>query len=495
MGCGSRVGRAAAICLLLVSAAAAYAKAGGDESPVPVVMLSDVHFDPYHDPSKLTALRSADISQWPRILLAPDDPNQPEAYEALQKSCHARGEDSSWGLMNRALDAAHIEQPSPLFVVVGGDLLTHAFDCRMQTLVPSATPEDIAKFAAKTIAFVSLQIRRAFPNVPVYMALGNNDSGCTNYHQTAGSEFVQDVATTSAAGFVKRRDEKEVLGAFSHRGDYSVLLPGAMSTTRLVILQDVFESPSFRDCSGGANPGEAALQAAWLRAQLVAARRDHQHVWVMAHIPPGVDEYASFHKYIGHAENMCEVTAPTSMLSSERLADTLLEFSDVVRLAIFAHTHMDEMKLLHKGAEHRIAAKLIPSVSPINGNNPAFTVAEVDPKTATLLDYSVYVASDKAATAWSEEYKYSAAYRMKDFSAESVGKLTSTLSEDKQGTSDTSAAYQRWFLPGDTGEFARGLKEIWPAYGCSTVEDGGTAYHDCMCGGSAAPAASAARGK
>ena len=34
------------------------------------------------------------------------------------------------------------------------------------------------------------------------------------------------------------------------------------------------------------------------------------------------------------------------VFSSERLADVLEEYSDVVKLAIFAHTHMDEVRIL-----------------------------------------------------------------------------------------------------------------------------------------------------
>ena len=36
-------------------------------------------------------------------------------------------------------------------------------------------------------------------------------------------------------------------------------------------------------------------------------------------------------------------------LSSEALAETMARFGDVIRLAIFAHTHMDEVRLLAGG--------------------------------------------------------------------------------------------------------------------------------------------------
>lgn len=463
--------------------------------PVSVVMLSDLHFDPYHDPAKLAALRTADAADWARILIMPESTTQDEDYKALQKTCHARGEDSSWHVVNSALQAARAEDPAPLFVTVSGDLLTHKFDCRMHALVPSATPEDVASFAQKTVEFLALQLRQTFPGVPVYLALGNNDSGCTDYHQSQGSDFVRTVATISASGFTKARDLKTVLKAFSDRGDYSVLLPSPMNNTRLIILQDVFESPEYRDCGGKPDAHATLDQIEWLRAQLIAAKSDHQHVWVMAHIPPGVDEFATFHRYVTSPEKMCEVKSPTLMLTSDALAHTLANFADIVRLAVFAHTHMDEIKLLRNGSGEGVPAKLVPSVSPVNGNNPAFTVAQVQPQSATLLDYTVYVANNPSAAGWTEEYRYSAAYKEPDFSAASVAQLTSALASDKEGDTDASLAYQKWFLPGDDGAYARGLHKIWPSYACATRADGETEFHNCMCSpGSAAETNASANG-
>lgn len=466
---------------LLTSLACRVATAEPRDQTVSVLMLSDLHFDPFHDPGKFAALRDADVSDWARIFITPPSSTQQQDFASLQKTCHARGEDSSWAVLNGSLDAARIEQPKPLFVTVSGDLLTHNFECRMKTLLPSATAEDIAKFAEKTIAFIALELRETFPGVRVYLALGNNDSGCADYHESPGSDFVHSAAASAAADFAKPREQQAVLRAFSKRGDYSVILPEPMRGTRLIILQDIFESRQYQDCDGNARQEQPAAQIAWLRAQLLAARKNHENVWVMAHIPPGIDEFAAFHKYTAHPEQLCQMTEPTPMLTSDALANTLTEFADVVRLALFAHTHMDEIKSLHSQSGATVAAKLVPSISPVNGNNPAFTIAEVFPSTATLMDYTVFVAGDKTASSWSQEYRYSTAYKMKDFSAASVAQLSASLANDRRGTANDSATYQKWYFPGDNGAYARGLRQIWPSYACATTEEGGAAFHDCMC--------------
>ena len=464
--------------------------------PVSVVMLSDLHFDPYRDPAKVSALRGAAAMQWSKILGDPDSLTQAADYGALQTACHARGVDSSWSVIESSLKAAHTQQPAPLFVTVSGDLLTHNFDCRLKTLDPTATPADVSRFAAKTVAYLAMRLHETFPGAPVYLALGNNDSGCSNYHQSPGSGFVNEVNASVAGEFTRPRDEKTVLRAFSERGDYSVLLPKSMHRTRLVVLQDVFQSPGFGDCSGGtaesAPENAAKAQIQWLGRQLAAARQEHQTVWVMAHIPPGVDTYASFHKYVKDPRGLCPVTSPTMMMSSDDVAAMLTRYAGIVRLAIFAHTHMDEIKLLRSAQGENIAAKLVPSISPVNGNLPAFVVATVAPQTAVMKDYVVFTASDTKANSWSEEYRYSNAYGMPDYSADSVAQIASRLAKDKTGTDQMSQTYARWFLPGDNGEFARGLKAIWPGYACAVAEDGGPAFEACVCPAGARAATKAA---
>ena len=169
---------------------------------------------------------------------------------------------------------------------------------------------------------------------------------------------------------------------------------------------------------------------------------------------------------------MCPVETPTMQLGSEGLTTTLTDFAPMVKLAIFAHTHMDEIKVLHNAEGVAIPAKLVPSISPVNGNVPAFLVAKVQPDTAVMLDYAVFAASDTQASSWAEQYRFTSAYGLPDFSADSVAQVASRLAKDKSGTDTMSQTYQRWFLAGDNGDFAHGLKAVWPGYACAIAEDG-----------------------
>lgn len=260
------------LCLLFAADRAWGAPATSRAHAASVIMLSDLHFDPFRDPSKVPALRAAPVMQWIKILDDPDSKTQAADYAKLQSACHARGVDSSWAVVKSSLREAHIQQPSPLFVTVSGDLLTHNFDCRLTTLDPGASPEQMSAFAEKALAFLAEQFHTTFRKAPVYLALGNNDSGCSNYHQTPGSDFVRGVNASIAGEFSRPRDQSTVLRAFSERGDYSVLLPKSMHGTRLIVLQDVFASSAFGSCSGTDKATDAAAkQIQWLRRQLVSS--------------------------------------------------------------------------------------------------------------------------------------------------------------------------------------------------------------------------------
>jgi len=455
---------------------------------VDVLMLSDIHFDPFFDPAKIGDLRRDPIAEWPAILSKPDSANRVNVFSQLQSGCAVRGTDSPWALVVSSLHQARQREAAPLFITVSGDLLAHGFICKFRKLNPSATPAYTAAFAAKTISFLVHQIRAVYPSTPIYFALGNNDSGCGDYQETPNSAFLKAVSLDFASAALSPAARDAIARTFPQLGDYTVMLPSPIHNTRLVVLQNIFESSHYKACNGSNDPAAATEQINWLRRQLSEARASGQQVWVMAHIPPGVDVYTSFHRYIFAPGEACNVKQPQMYLSNTALGDTIAEFADIVRLAIFAHSHMDEIKLLQASDGSAVPVKLVPSISPINGNDPSFLVAQVSPQNATIKDYEVYSASNAEGTGWGFEYRYSAVYHLPDFSANSVQQLTSDLLADKTGEDETSRAYERYFLSGGGTFAALGLQRLWPAYSCSLREQDPNAFRRCMCP-SAQPAA------
>ena len=361
--------------------------------------------------------------------------------------------------------------------------MAHQFDCRFYALAPNGTAAGYSAFAQKTIAFIALRLHQTFPGTPVYFALGNNDSNCKDYREDVDSGFLHAAAESFAADALNAANSAAIMSQFPHAGDYSVTLPAPIKNTRLIVLQDLFESRHYAGCNGNTSDGPAREQIAWLRAQLTAARAAQQNVWVMAHIPPGVDAYAT----VTSLHEVCGSHPPTLFLNSSDLANVLTSFPDVIRLALFAHTHMDELRLLRSSSGAAVAAKLVPSISPVDGNDPAFTVAEVDPRTAILKDYAVYAASNQTGigTVWNMEYRYSTTYGLPDFSSASVARLSSALVADKAGASAESRNYEKFYFVGLSGDMMAAKSElmrlVWPPYACSLTNTNVADYRACRC--------------
>ena len=108
------------------------------------------------------------------------------------------------------------------------------------------------------------ELRASFPGMPVYVALGNNDSGCGDYQLTAGSEFLAQAGKVIVEGIAGWRNGKSALKQFGAGGYYSVTMAEPMRNTRLIVVNDLFLSPKYSTCAGRADPAAAAEEMRWL---------------------------------------------------------------------------------------------------------------------------------------------------------------------------------------------------------------------------------------
>ena len=360
----------------------------------------------------------------------------------------------------------------------------HKLDCRLKILAPTLSASDYSKFAAKIVEFVALELHTAFPKSPVYLALGNNDSGCGDYEEDHNSGYLDRDAKSFASAVLSKSNKDDIEAEFPDLGDYNIKLPAPFKSTRLIVLQDIFESKKYQTCKGKDSESEAKQQITWLDSQLKDAKAKGEHVWVMAHIPPGIDGYSTANK-----GNICtDGGKPTEFLGSEALGDTFSDYTSTITLILLGHTHMDEMRL-YSSKSGAIPARLTPSITPVDGNNPSFTIGLVDPKKAELLDYTVYAASNQTGigTTWSEEYDFGKTYGYSSFSASALKGLTQEFIADTSGTKKNSQSYQNfYFVMPDGGPLANVAKSaewstMWPMYTCSMTQDHKKDYIACTC--------------
>jgi len=457
-------------------------KSAAGDIPVHALLVSDIHFEPFWDPGKAQQLAAAPADAWKAILASAATPDRDAQFAALEQKCHTRGEDTSYPLYASSLDAIQKTARDAAFVALTGDLISHAFSCKYDALFPQSSPEAYQRFVEKTIAFVLGELRSTLPHARLYAALGNNDSDCGDYKLDEHSAFLSHLSDLTTQGLPPEARKSAAI-TFADAGYYDAPLPAPIIDTRLLVLNDTFMSRKYASCSGKPDTGGADAQIAWLRSQLDEARKEHRHVWVIAHIPPGVDPYSTAVKM----RNVCGGSAPEMFLASDDLPKLLAGYGDVIQLALFAHTHMDEMRLLKPegssatGAAPGVAVKLVPSISPINGNAPSFTIATIEPKSATLEDYRVFAASTPTGTntTWIEEYDYAKTYREKAFSAAALSSLVKGFQSDSAATMDASEAYLRNYFVHDR---SLELRLFWPQYTCALSGEGGSTYKACVCG-------------
>jgi len=441
---------------------------------VQVLLLSDIHLDPFLDPGKVPQLASAPASRWHAILDASASADQEARMAILEKTCHTRGRDTSQELFVSTLRQLRTEAAHSRFAVISGDLLAHSFDCKFKATMPGATEAAYRAFTVKTMDYILLQVRAALPGVPVYPVLGNNDSGCGDYQLDPHSAFLAEAAPAFVADLApnQRSTAKDAFAAF---GNYSVALPAPFQHMRIVGIDNLFEARKYAGCNGQPNPAAAQQQLAWLTAQLKAARAHGDKLWIVGHLPPGIDPYST----VFHLRNVCAGQPPDPFLSSSALPNTLAPYAEQIPLAIFAHTHMDEMRLIPgTGKQASIAIKLTPSISPINGNLPSYIRARVDPASGTMVDYTVVASSDTKGSAWTQAYTFSEAYRQPAYTAATVSHLIAGFEADKSANSPASQTYiHHYYLKG--GALLMSL--FWPQYSCSLDHMEAEGYRRCVC--------------
>jgi sphingomyelin phosphodiesterase acid-like 3 len=210
-------------------AALAPARAAGENGAktIQALFVSDIHFEPFLDPEKAVKLATAPVGEWNAILAAPASADAAARWAKVEQACPTRGADTSFALYQSSLRAIHVQAGDAKFVIVSGDLIAHSFSCKFAAVFPKAAPADLRAFVEKTIAYVLAELRAALPGVPVYAALGNNDSDCGDYQLDANSAFLKESAENFAAD-LRGPEQAQARETFAAGGYYSVSLPGRL---------------------------------------------------------------------------------------------------------------------------------------------------------------------------------------------------------------------------------------------------------------------------
>lgn len=438
-----------------------------------ILLFSDPHFNPMDDPKLVEALAHADPEQWPAIFERTTD-----------RMTGHYGKDPGWALIRSALDAMQHAEPHPNLVMILGDFLGHRF--RQQFDASAADHSDAAfhDFVRKTMAFTAQEIVRRFPATPIVAAIGNNDDDCGDYQLEPDGPFLKDTLP-----IVRRMLGGSVPDGFdagwAATGNYSIRHP-TVPDLRIVFANSIYFSRNYRDTcghAGGADPAEATMR--FLTAQLDAAQSAGDKVWLIYHIPPGADAYATLH------DGSCPAN-PVMMWRPQYQAafDALMRRHTTTVLASFAgHTHMDEFRLIGSADAYDGFILVTPAISPIFGQNPGFQIIEHN-AAGRLLDRDTYYLANLATAGagerpdWKIEYGFDARWNLRG-----IDLLTLTELNHRLATSPADRALWTsifpvanpglWHLkPGEQSP----PEPIFRDYFCTGSAVGTEAFRQCYCG-------------
>jgi hypothetical protein len=320
--------------------------------------------------------------------------------------------------------------------------------------------------------FVDRVLRQSFPAIPLIAALGNNDATCDDYMLAPNDPMLPMVGRELSA--VARHPQ--ALREYTVGGSYAVPHP-KVPKHDIVVLSDVFWSRKYKDACGqtGTDPGSAEL--AWLEWTLYQAKLAGHTVTLAMHIPPGIDSYSSSR---GNACPMKVVTFWQDAYVQRFLALVAL-YRDQIRIAFAGHTHMDDFRVVaDAGGSPLLATRITPAVTPLFGNNPAFTAVLYSRTDASVADYATFYLTNLAKVApgvapeWTLEYAFKDTYKAAGYDAASLAALAKSIRTD-----DTvRASFMRYYAVEAQSPINASNQN---AYFCAQTAITSDAFQGCVC--------------
>jgi sphingomyelin phosphodiesterase acid-like 3 len=430
--------------LVVLGMAGPSVRAAGDSGTFAVI--SDIHFNPFAPPKDQTTSRI--------------------------------GEDSNQALLASGLAAFARAMASADFAIVPGDLLAHGFNAKAAASLgvdPSSPAVD--DVAAKTTLFVADALAGALGGKPAFVALGNEDSKCGDYKIEPGGAYLAATRETVRRLVGAERLEADFAETWAAAGYYAARHP-TLANGLIVVLNDVLWSPSYQDTCGSNGHAAAAAMMNWLGAKLARQRAAGGRVWMVHHIPWGIDAYATLN---AKAPSCAAKVVPFLREPfASGLRALLMEYRDVIQASFSGHTHFDDYRLqIDQSGTVAGLDKITPALSPIFGQNPGFQVFTYDRQSGAPSDFSTWHLTNPGAVAeaaqWRLEYTFTEAYRQPRYAPDIVGTLRQAMMKDGP-VRDT---YRRLYTVGRGELGVDGLA----AYLCAIGHTDVASFTTCYCGG------------
>jgi hypothetical protein len=399
-----------------------------------LLIASDLHFNPFSDPAIVADLAAAPPARWEPIL----NGSAPAAYSPY-------GQDTNWWLLQSALDSMRSTEPHPALVMITGDLLAHGFPQAYARATKDSDREHYRAFVLKTVAFLAWELRRRFKNSQILITPGNNDNECGDYDIEADGPFLRDTAAL-ARGLA--RAGGQFTADWQSLGSYTIL-PRSMRGVRIISVNSVFFSNKYQAASfaHGCSPVDSTAAdrtLTWLERNLAQARQAHEKVWLMLHVPPGIDGFSTVLQYARLAltvgpdtGDFCSkaIVPMWKPVWTARFDGLLADYQSTVTATFAGHDHTDDFRVIHANETNPSFVLINPPISPIYGQNPSFRLVTFAAD-GQLADQSTYYLTNLPAARsdvpgkWALEYTFAQRWQSHALNASTLKSIYDRINSD-----------------------------------------------------------------
>ncbi|KZT61483.1 putative sphingomyelin phosphodiesterase [Calocera cornea HHB12733] len=291
------------------------------------------------------------------------------------------------------------------FAIFTGDLVSHDNDNQLSHAYVEY--EEISVFS---------MLKSALGGSQLFAALGNHDSWPQAYNSPVtlqpaylADQFSWNYEHISSLwqmnGWI---DETAKEYASVHYGGYAYTTWRGLKV--LAFNTDFWYTDNWYNYINTSNP-DVSGQFRWMADELQKSEDAGQRVWIIGHVPPGWDGYAS-------------IPNPTNLFYQivERYSP------HVIAEIFFGHNHEDEFSVFYanNGTNASAATALAtswiaPSLTPLTNLNSGFRAYDIDPVTFNVLDSYTWISNISAASALDNQTAHGASYSFEYSAREAYG--------------------------------------------------------------------------
>jgi sphingomyelin phosphodiesterase acid-like 3 len=374
-----------------------------------LLSVSDIHFNPFYDPSLMDSLVTTDYRSWEAI------------FQSSKVAPNGYSSDANYPLLRSAFTAMQKQDAHPGFIIISGDFLCHEFQSKYAAYAGSY-PDSLQSFTAKTIRFVAWLLNKYFPTTIVLPVLGNNDSDCGDYKVQPGGWFLGMFARAwvSLQRNGSAAADSSFVTQFSKGGYYTYPFRNG-TNARLLMLNTVFFSTGYANSCGNPGADPAGDELNWLDSVMNTGKLKRQSVWMVYHIPPGINVYSSV-----NGSGSCDSNSTLMWQEpyNSRFLGLVRQHAPRIKAALAGHTHMDDFRVIYTDSIPVSFIHITPAISPLFGNNPGFQRITYNSRTPGLQNAETfYLNAGTPGSMWTPEYNFQKTYGVSAINAASLHKV------------------------------------------------------------------------